>query len=1168
MMGKPWARFKRHAHLAQKVRDVAETDNLVPEHDATGIDQATRVESIFWQASQLSSDIDRRAYLDNACKHDGDLRRQVEEMLAVAPFAEQFAEAYAPTLATPVDEYLGSTIGPYKLREKVGEGGMGVVYVAEQKQPLKRRVALKIIKPGMDSRQIIARFQAERESLALMDHPHIARVLDAGTTDRGLPYFVMELVRGVPITEYADKQRLTLEERLQLFQDVCRAVQHAHMKGIIHRDIKPSNVLVTLHDGKPVVKMIDFGVAKAMGRQFNEHSVYTGLGQMVGTPMYMSPEQAELSGLDVDTRSDVYSLGVLLYELITGMTPFDRDSFRAAGLDAMLRIIREQEPPKPSLRLSTVKNELRSTIADSRRVDTKQLNYRLRGELDWIVMKSLEKQRERRYQSAREFADDLGRFLSDDIIQARPPSAWYRLQKLLRKHRPAFVVTFLITLGLCIAFVGITSGLIAVTKQRNLARENLALALYNEANALRIARVPGYRERVSQLLHRSRLEGPRVVTADMAKHALTAGMGDFVAFAPHQTRLPDGGITHTFDPWSSRVIWTDAQGQLTLIDFDGNTVVLDAAPVSPVIMVRFDPSGRSLAVVEETGKIRLFHEKEAWQGKPVLVPEGITLRDVSVMEDAKGVIVCGSQGNTLIAAHCETRAAAEILTRFESSASIRDAGLSRNGQQLVMRDRNARTHVFQVGTSVPFRQVSSGSSVPAFRRSIGSGAVVLSKMCVSQDGDLIIYGLRHGLEIVDGDGIRLVPEAANTSIAISPSGDLFASLTATGTLEIWNAKSQKILGKLDVDPLDFSRAKLFFSSDSSRVFAVSNRLIGAWQLSTPERVRLYGHRAGVPSVAFNSTGELLATASGDGAVRVWVSATGRKKSEFRDFFYPESVTFGPQDDLVIGDQDGRILVRSLGTNASQTIRQEHPGETYSVATSADGQFIAAADFVDRVQLFRRENSGEFSLVREFEGTGTVRFSADDRQLLWLTFEPERGFFVNGFDLVAQRELKDLPPQPVKFSLKTIAVNNRGELLFVSPVTDERKTHGGDTRDRLVIWDLRQRELVADQPVHVPGIPQPSSQDGVPHWDTYGLIASSEDGQYLATTLNRAHVVIWKRSGTVYEVEWLLPQESDAIWSLAWSPDATKLAVGTSGAEVSIWNLTSLREQLRGFDWLR
>jgi serine/threonine protein kinase len=410
--------------------------------------------TLFTTALERPPGPERSAYLDVACGGDAALRAELEALLAVSGRAGGFLEGPAKDAERTVDlppaaEAPGRVVGPYKLVEQIGEGGMGAVWMAQQTEPVKRLVAVKLIKGGMDSRQVVARFEAERQALALMDHPNIAKVLDGGTTAAGRPYFVMDLVKGVPITRYCDEHHLTPRQRLELFVPVCQAVQHAHQKGIIHRDLKPSNVLVALYDGKPVPKVIDFGVAKAARQSLTDKTLVTGFGTIVGTLEYMSPEQAEINQLDIDTRSDIYSLGVLLYELLAGSPPFSRKELEKAGMLEMLRVIREQEPSKPSTRLSTA--EGLPTLAANRGTEPAKLTRLMRGELDWIVMKALEKDRARRYETAKDFGADVERYLGDEPVQACPPTAWYRLRKFTRRNKARLVMATAVVLAVLVA---------------------------------------------------------------------------------------------------------------------------------------------------------------------------------------------------------------------------------------------------------------------------------------------------------------------------------------------------------------------------------------------------------------------------------------------------------------------------------------------------------------------------------------------------------------------------------------------------------------------------------------------------------------------------------------------------------------------------------------------
>lgn len=471
---------------------------------------------IFDVARELEEPAARAAFLDQACNGDTALRQRLEKLLAVAAPADDFfrsipvhevrAAAVASSPAPPAParkenpETANAVIGRYRLIERLGEGGCGVVYLAEQQEPVRRRVALKIIRLGMDTESVIGRFEAERQALALMDHANIAHVLDAGATESGRPYFVMEWVQGVKITDFCNQHQLNVEQRLKLFIQVCNAIQHAHQKGIIHRDIKPSNILVTMHEGAPLPKVIDFGIAKATEGRLTDNTMFTACDQFIGTPAYMSPEQADMSGLDVDTRSDIYSLGVLLYEMLTGQTPFDSKELVKSGMDEMRRTLREREPQAPSTLLTTLSHTKLAMLAAQHHSEPPRLISSVRGDLDWIVLKALEKDRARRYETANGLAKDVQRVLNHEPVIARPPSRVYQFKKMVRRNRVVFAAIAVVTLALLLA-LGFSTWMLQQEREarrRAVAAEQQQFQLRQESDRLR--RQAEFRQKLSEAI--------------------------------------------------------------------------------------------------------------------------------------------------------------------------------------------------------------------------------------------------------------------------------------------------------------------------------------------------------------------------------------------------------------------------------------------------------------------------------------------------------------------------------------------------------------------------------------------------------------------------------------------------------------------------------------------
>jgi serine/threonine protein kinase len=801
-----------------------------------------KTESLFWAALAIPSPAERAQYLDQVCGADPRLRAQLEELLAAYPKAERFLEVPATGVERPDPETPGTMIGPYKLLQQIGEGGMGTVFMAEQTQPVQRKVALKLIKPGMDSRQVIARFEAERQALALMDHPHIAKVLDAGATASGRPYFVMDLVKGLPITTYCDQCHLTPRQRLELFLPVCQAVQHAHQKGIIHRDLKPSNVLVALYDGKPMPKVIDFGVAKATGPKLTERTLFTEFGSVVGTLEYMSPEQAELNQLDIDTRSDIYSLGVLLYELLTGTTPLEQKRLKQAALLEVLRIIREDEPMRPSARLSTTE-ELPS-IAANRGLEPKKLSGLVRGELDWIVMKCLEKDRARRYDTANGLGLDLQRYLADEPVEACPPSVGYRLRKFVRRNKGVLSMAAMAAGLLVFAMAAL-----AVANQEINEALMAKSQAYDDLGVAQRETVQVNTDLKDALAELTKEQGQTKRALDEQRLALYAyrialAHREWWANNPARTEYLLDECPEPMRHWEWHYLKRLCHAELLTM----------RGHVHQVNCVACSRDGRRLVSGDGAGFIHIW---DAATGQCVRrIRPRSSILDVAFSPDGRRVASADHRG-ILITWDADTGMGILRIAAHNRQASC--VAFSPDGNRLAS------------GGSGQVKVWDAANGREVFARSLGNSATS-RHLAFSSDGRLLAAGGDATIKVWDAmtGQEKLTWQSHHDQIscvAFSPDSSRLA--TADKDVQVWDLKSGKAL--LVLGGHAGQVRQVAFSSDGRQLASTdtAGRVARVWDATTgKEIVTLRGHAGTVKGLAFGPDGR-LATAGGDKVVKVW-----------------------------------------------------------------------------------------------------------------------------------------------------------------------------------------------------------------------------------------------------------------------------------------------------------
>ncbi len=1134
---------------------------------------APNVRAVFDRALDIDTAADRQAYLDAACAAAPEVRQKVEALLKAYQDAGSFLEGPAPDLDAGADvrpgrpagldgtgpfpgpasglrfvpEAPGRVIGPYKLLQEIGEGGMGTVYMAEQTHPVRRRIALKVIKAGMDSAQVIARFEAERQALALMDHPNIARVLDAGTTPAGRPYFAMELVHGVPITTYCDDNHLTPRERLELFIPVCQALQHAHQKGVIHRDVKPGNVLITRYDGRPVPKVIDFGVAKATEHKLTERTLFTHYGTMVGTLEYMSPEQADLSAVGADTRSDIYSLGVLLYELLTGSTPLSPRRVKEAPYAEVLRMIKEEEPPRPSTRLSDSGAAL-AAIAARRQTEPAQLTRLVRGELDWIVMKTLEKDRNRRYQTANGLALDVQRYLNDEPVQACPPSALYRLRKLVRRNKGPVLAASLLVLALLGGIIGTTVGMIRATgahaeavheadqKEHALstarrserdAREQLFLALLHQARARRVSRRMGQREDALDALARAAALHPDERLRDEAIAALA--LAD-VRRGPRFPAVPAGTLATVFDAAYKSYAGIDGQGVISIRRVADNKELRSIATnnASGPSELRLSPDGQFLARLDGRQAVQIWR---AADGKALLGEELRPCSAVAFSADSRRVAV--GQDDWVV---CIDLAGARETNRWRLPAGA---------CALAFHPHNRRLAVGYADNKFTSIYDSTRGSLVA---DLPVGSITKQVVAWHPDGArLAVGGSDPRIQIWDVAAKRLVATLKGHvelvwALSFHPDGHLLASASWDGVLRLWDPGTGRQLMQLPVAAIP--------------QFSSTGRWLGClWRGGVPVRLlevtpsreyrtfvsSLGAGQGGYHDGAISPDGRLLALGMGPAGDRLWDLASGR-----------ELAVLPSGSNGVLFQPDGRALLTCGATglrhwpiqgtkDADDELRLGPPRPIalpfvpHRAARSRDGRTLALVGETAGAGLVMDLTSGSVQ-GRPFAhpGASFVALSPDGR---WVASSGWHSHSVRLWNARTGIMLHEWV---------------MGKMAMVSFTPDSRALVicGGDA---FTFWDLATlrpiRRLDRD----------------VPHHPGYVAFAA---GGLMALEMAPG-VIHLNEVATGRTVAKLEDPHGDQAWWMGFTPDGTQLVVAARYAKaIHVWDLRAIRRRLKamGLDW--